>query len=94
MYRGEDLPRSQPSHKQSWKIAARHPRAQLEDTRKAATILVQFEDGTKLDTCPPIGLSKLSDYFEPAPGQILQPVVQDSPAQDKPSESTPPSEIP
>src|ERR1039457_2843773 len=53
-------------------------RAMIDDTQKAATILVQFEDGTQLDTCAPIGPSRLSDYFELAPGQTLQPVVQDS----------------
>lgn len=54
-------------------------RAFLDDARKAATILVQFEDGTQLDTCAPIGPSRLADYFELAPGQSLQPAVQDSP---------------
>jgi hypothetical protein len=52
-------------------------RAIMEDTRKAATILVQFDDGTQLDTCGPIGPSKLSDYFELAPGQALQAAVRD-----------------
>jgi hypothetical protein len=47
-------------------------RAMMEDARKAATVLVQFEDGTQLDSCAPIGPSKLSDYFEIAPGQTLQ----------------------
>lgn len=53
-------------------------RALMEDARKAATILVQFEDGTQLDTCAPIGPSKVSDYFELAPGQTLQAAVQGS----------------
>jgi hypothetical protein len=48
-------------------------RAMMEDARRAATILVQFEDGTQLDTCAPVGPSRLSDYFELVPGQTLQP---------------------
>jgi hypothetical protein len=67
-------------------------RAALEDAQKAAIILVQFGDGTQLDTCKAVRPSKLSDYFELAPGESLQPVAQDSTAQDKPSESTPPSD--
>ena len=55
-------------------------RAMLEDAQKAATILVQFADRTQLDTCAPIGPSRLSDYFELAPGQTLQPLVQESTA--------------
>ncbi len=51
-------------------------RAMIEDAQKAATILVQFEDGTQLDSCGPIGPNKLSNYFELAPGQTLQPVAQ------------------
>jgi hypothetical protein len=47
-------------------------RAMMEDQQKAATILLQFEDGTQLDTCAPIGPSKFSDSFELAPGQALQ----------------------
>jgi hypothetical protein len=47
----------------------------MEDAQKAATVLVQFEDGTQLDTCRQIRPSKLSDYFELsqdlAPGQYL-----------------------
>jgi hypothetical protein len=55
-------------------------RAMMEDAQKAATILVQFEDGTQLDTCAPVGPSRLSDYFELAPGQTMQPVASESPA--------------
>jgi hypothetical protein len=44
----------------------------MEDQQKAATILLQFEDGTQLDTCAPIGPSKFSESFELAPGQTLQ----------------------
>src|ERR1700683_2101889 len=39
-------------------------RAMMEDELKAATILLQFEDGTKLDTCAPIGPSKFAESFE------------------------------
>jgi hypothetical protein len=52
-------------------------RAVMEDAQKAATILLQFEDGTQLDTCAPIGPSRLSNYLELAPGQIVQTVVQE-----------------
>lgn len=48
----------------------------IEDARKAATILLQFEDGTQLDSCAPIGPNKLSEYFELAPGQTLQTGAQ------------------
>jgi hypothetical protein len=66
-------------------------RALMEDARKAATILVQFEDGTQLDTCVPIGPSRLADYFELTPGQNPQPATQDSiaaPATSEPPKST------
>ncbi len=55
-------------------------RAILEDAQKGATVLVQFEDGTKLDTCAPVGPRKLSTYFELAPGETTQPVTQASAA--------------
>jgi hypothetical protein len=48
-------------------------RAMIQDQMKAATLLLQFDDGTKLDTCAPIGPSKFSDSFELAPGQTLPP---------------------
>ena len=46
-------------------------RALFEDQMKAATLLLQFEDGTKLDTCAPIGPKKIAEYFELAPGETL-----------------------
>jgi hypothetical protein len=59
-------------------------RAFLEDTQKAATILVQFSDGIQLDSCGPVSPSRLSSYFELAPGQTLPvvqaPIVQPPPA--------------
>ena len=39
-------------------------RALLEDQQKAVTLLLQFEDGTKLDTCTPIGPQELAFYLE------------------------------
>ena len=36
----------------------------LDDQQKAAMLLLQFEDGTKLDTCTPIGPQGLSVYLE------------------------------
>ncbi len=39
-------------------------RALLYDQQKAATLLLQFEDGTKLDTCTPIGPQALSLSLE------------------------------
>jgi hypothetical protein len=49
-------------------------RAQMEDIQKSAILLLQFEDGTKLDTCAAMGPKMLSDYFELAPGQTITPV--------------------
>ncbi len=48
-------------------------RAMLEDQQKAATVLVLFEDGKKLDTCAAIGPRRLSEYFELADGESLAP---------------------
>jgi hypothetical protein len=42
-------------------------RALLDDQQKAATLLLQFADGTKLDTCTPIGPQGLADYLELLP---------------------------
>jgi hypothetical protein len=39
-------------------------RALLDNQQKAATLLLQFEDGTKLDTCIPIGPQGLANYLE------------------------------
>jgi hypothetical protein len=59
-------------------LPVRHPeklppeiRALWEDQRKAAIILVQFEDGTRLDSCMAISPAQLSDHFELVPGQTL-----------------------
>jgi hypothetical protein len=64
-------------------VMARMPpqaRAMMEDAQKAATILLQFEDGTQLDTCAPIGPSKVFDHFELVPGQTLEQVAKNSTA--------------
>ena len=42
-------------------------RALLDDQQKAATLLFQFADGTKLETCTPIGPQGLAFYLELAP---------------------------
>jgi hypothetical protein len=62
-------------------------RAMIEDAQKAATILLQFEDGTQLDTCVPIGPSKFFVSFELAPGQTL-PDSFNSPTASAPPTST------
>jgi hypothetical protein len=51
-------------------------RAMIEDAQKSATILVEFEDGTKLESCAPVGPNNLPDYFELAPGQTIEPAPQ------------------
>jgi hypothetical protein len=63
-------------------------RALIEDAQKAATILVQFEDGTQLDTCTPIGPTRLSMYFELAPGETLQSVAPAAPSPAAPTPTT------
>ena len=45
------------------------------DQQKAALLLVQFDDGTKRDTCAAFGPKKLTEYVELAPGQVLEPVA-------------------
>ncbi len=42
-------------------------RALLDDQQKAATLLLQFEDGMKLETCTPIGPQGLASYLELLP---------------------------
>ena len=62
------------SYKFSPSVLARmtpEARAMLEDQQKAATVLFQFEDGKRLDTCAPIGPRRLSEYFELAEGETL-----------------------
>jgi hypothetical protein len=54
-------------------------RTMMEDAQKAATILVQFDDGTQLDSCGPVSPSRLSNYFELAPGQTLEPIGRHPP---------------
>ena len=71
-------------------------RAMVEDAQKAATILVQFEDGTRLDTCAPIGPRMISNYLELAPGQTVEPPSQTSAPATSPgnvSAKMPPAEM-
>jgi hypothetical protein len=46
-------------------------RALIEDQQKAATLLVQFDDDKKLDTCAPVTPTRLSDHIELAEGETL-----------------------
>lgn len=46
-------------------------RAMIEDQQKAAILLVQFEDGKKLDTCAAVSPARLSDWMELADGETL-----------------------
>ena len=58
-------------------------RATIEDALKAATILVEAEDGTRLDTCAAVLPSLLSNYFELAPGEAL-PISAEHPTASSP----------
>jgi hypothetical protein len=49
-------------------------RAFVEDQQKAATLLLQFGDGTKLDSCAPLGPKTLASDLELVPGETLIPV--------------------
>jgi hypothetical protein len=60
-------------------------RTMMKDQQRAATILVEFEDGTKLDSCGPVSPGRLPDWFELVPGQTLE-VASTAPA--TPSSST------
>ena len=53
-------------------------RALIEDAQRAATFLVEFEDGARLETCGPVGPNELSSYFELAPGESITPSTQGS----------------
>jgi hypothetical protein len=61
------------------------------DQQKAALLVLQFEDGAKLDTCAPIGPKKLSEYLEIVPGQTLEPVPQTKTGASSAATPTPPS---
>jgi hypothetical protein len=47
----------------------------MADQQKAATVLFQFEDGAKLDTCAPVGPKRLAESLELVQGQTLEPVA-------------------
>jgi hypothetical protein len=72
---------------QNMKRLAPDARAMLQDTYASATILVQFEDGTQLDSCGPISPSRLADYLELAPGETLPSVSQGTTQSDPPISS-------
>ncbi len=58
-------------------------RAMVQDQQKAATVLVQFEDGKKLDTCAAIGPARISQYLELAEGEtVALPSAQPNTASD------------
>jgi hypothetical protein len=63
-------------------------RAMMENSQKMATILVKFDDGTQLDSCGPVIPSMLSNYFELAPGQKLEPVATSAAAPAPPAGAT------
>jgi hypothetical protein len=69
-------------------------RAMIEDQQKAATLLLQFEDGTKLDSCAPLGPQMLVSYLELVPGQTLVPVSHPAPTIAAASTATNPQECP
>ena len=54
-------------------------RALLDDQQKAATLLLQFEDGKKLETCTPIGPKGLSYYLELVPQTAPEPIAPTTP---------------
>jgi hypothetical protein len=57
-------------------------RAQMADLKKGGTLLFQFDDGTKLDTCVVQGLSALAPNLELVPGEtIAVPPPAQSPTQ-------------
>jgi len=70
-------------------------RAMMVDQQKAALVLFQFADGTKLDTCAPFGPNKLSEQLEILQGQALEPVAQPvaPPAVAPTSPATPPANL-
>jgi len=50
-------------------------REMMVDQQRAATLLLQFEDGAKRDTCAAVGPKKLAEYIELAPGEALNQVA-------------------
>jgi len=46
-------------------------RAMVENLKKGGLLVLQFEDGTKLDTCAPQGSDQLSSNLEVAPGETV-----------------------
>jgi len=64
-------------------------RALVEDQARAATLLIEFADGTKLDTCAPYGPKKISEYLTLAPGEALTPPPSESPVAPQTSQLCP-----
>ena len=46
-------------------------RAMMQNIKMGGVLLLQFEDGTKLDTCAPQGSNQLSPNLELAPGETI-----------------------
>ena len=71
-------------------------RVMMLDKQKAALVLFEFKDGTKLDTCAPFGPNKLMEQLEILPGQTLEPIAQPvaSPAVTSPASAPPPPATP
>jgi hypothetical protein len=52
----------------------------MRDQRKAAVILLKFEDGKEFDSCAQVGPKKLSEALALAPGESLTASVEPAPA--------------
>lgn len=63
-------------------------RAMVEDQQKAATVLVQVEDGKQLDTCAPVGPARISEYLVLAEGETLAADTAARPSQSTPTSAT------
>lgn len=46
-------------------------RAMIENIKKGGLLVLQFQDGTKLDTCAPQGSNQLSPNLDLAPGEMI-----------------------
>lgn len=81
----------QPSTDISESTLSKLPPAARATLENRATLLLQFEDGKKLDTCAPVGPSRLGSYFQLAEGETLGEVPSRgaSPVVAETNESTP-----
>ena len=57
-------------------------RDMIADQQKAGVLLLQFDDGTKRDTCAPMSPKMLSGYIELGPGETLSTVPAPQPETD------------